>query len=134
MKYSVIFRTLSILFLSVSLILSVAMLTMVSDLEETQRDLQGQQQRLVMRLDDITERLEQVPDSVPVAKEEAPTLYRICTSGDGIGVYTEDGLLVKRIATPVSMLPAADRHELDAGLIAGSWEEVLSILQDYDMA
>ncbi len=134
MKLSILFRALCMLTVAASLILSLVALTELSECQETGRALNGRQQRLIMRMDEVANRLEDIPEDTPTGKEEEPTLFRLTAVGDGIAVYTEDGLLVKKVTLPLSLLPVAERRALEGGLVVGSWEEVLEILEDYDLA
>lgn len=48
-----------------------------------------------------------------------------------VGIYTSDGYLVKLLDVSVSTLPPAAREALAKGITVGSWEELISLIQDY---
>ena len=48
-----------------------------------------------------------------------------------LGIYTEQGEPVKMLDTEVSLLPMADRMNLEAGIYVNTWKEMLALIQDY---
>ena len=73
-------------------------------------------------------------------KEDAPSvsvdvLYqRLCMRevGGKIGIYSEDGYLIRTLDVQVSTLPKKDREELSKGIYVNSWKELISLIQDYE--
>ncbi len=49
-----------------------------------------------------------------------------------IGVYTEEGYLVRVIDCDVSMLPKREREALKNGITVESWSELVEYLQNYE--
>ena len=48
-----------------------------------------------------------------------------------LGIYTDQGEPVRMLDTEVSLLPAADRKNLEAGIWVDSWKEMLALIADY---
>ncbi|MBQ9805618.1 MAG: hypothetical protein IJW49_03820 [Clostridia bacterium] len=72
-------------------------------------------------------------DTVPTVKDEKNDReYRICAVDRIIGVYNECGDLLRILDVPIDSLPSTDREKLQAGIKADSWQEVESLLQDYE--
>ena len=68
------------------------------------------------------------------ANAEAGVLFdRLCIrESDGkIGVYTEDGFLIRTIDISIQTLPEADREALSQGITVNSWRELISLIEDF---
>ncbi len=87
--------------------------------------------------------LEEDPDSIPVdtptgdggSDVDADVLYnRFCLreTGGKIGIYNDEGYLVRLLDTDVQTLPAAEREALQNGFCVNSWEELLEWIQNYE--
>ncbi len=84
---------------------------------------------------------DKVPDA-PVSEDpkedgevEADILYNTFTVREAngkIGVYTEEGYLIRTLQVDVQTLPAADRTALSKGIELYSWRELISLIQDYE--
>ena len=48
-----------------------------------------------------------------------------------LGIYTDQGEPVRMLDTEVSLLPTADRKNLEAGIWVDSWKEMLALIADY---
>ncbi len=91
-------------------------------------------------------RLEEDPDSIPVdtplddggsgdADMDADILYnRFCLreTGGKIGIYNDEGYLVRLLDTDVQTLPPSEREALQNGFCVNSWEELLEWIQNYE--
>ena len=51
--------------------------------------------------------------------------------GDEIGVFREDGTLVRVIGTNIKALPKTDRDLLEEGIYAPNKEALISLIEDY---
>ena len=49
-----------------------------------------------------------------------------------IGIFTEQGYLVRMLTVDVTTLPKADRLALSDGICATSWRELISLIEDYE--
>ncbi len=76
-------------------------------------------------------------DSYPtgaVPDTEVDVLYnRFCIreTGGKIGIYSDEGYLVRLLDTPVSTLPSEERRALEKGITVNSWEELFERIQSY---
>lgn len=75
-------------------------------------------------------------ESLPTLGDSANTQenhsrYLIRESNGKIGVFTNDGYLIRLVDVNVSTLPTQAREVLSEGIVASSHEEVDLILQDY---
>ena len=68
------------------------------------------------------------------ANTETGVLFeRLCIrEADGkIGVFTEDGFLIRTIDVIIQTLPEADREALSQGITVNSWRELISLIEDF---
>ena len=68
------------------------------------------------------------------ANTEAGILFdRLCIrESDGkIGIFTEDGFLIRTIDVSVNTLPDADREALSQGITVNSWRELIDLIEDF---
>lgn len=73
-------------------------------------------------------------------KEDAPSMdadvlyQRLCMreAGGRIGIYSEDGYLIRMLDVQVSTLPKREREALSKGIYVNSWEELISLIRDYE--
>lgn len=66
---------------------------------------------------------------------ESDVLYeRFCVREENgkIGVYTEEGYLIRSLSVNVQTLPEADRAALKNGIEIHSWRELIALIQDYE--
>lgn len=49
-----------------------------------------------------------------------------------IGIYTEDGYLVRIIDVDVTLLPKQEQITLQEGITVNSWRELVDLIQDYE--
>ena len=123
--------------LSVCLFFSIGALSSLRHAVAESHAVKEEAEEVVERLED---RLEELEESVQADKEDLPTVkeeplsceYRICSVNQIIGVYNENGELLRLVDVPIDNLPAADREKLSAGIKTDSWQAVESFLQDYE--
>lgn len=66
---------------------------------------------------------------------EADVLYQkfsMRETNGKIGVYTEDGFLVRIIDVNVNLLPQSERDALREGITVNSWRELAALIQDFE--
>ena len=80
---------------------------------------------------------ESLPSDTPDGKEttEADVLYNrfyLRAVEGGIGVYTEEGYLIRHLAVAIETLPLQEQNALREGIRVSSWRELLERIQDYE--
>ena len=95
-------------------------------------------------LQSVNEQVDRIELSIIANKEEAPTndesvetdiLYErflIREVNEKIGVYTEEGYLIRTLPVNVQTLPESDRIALQTGIEVNSWRELIALIQDYE--
>lgn len=69
----------------------------------------------------------------PVDADPSPSERYCMKAVNGtVGIYTSDGYLMRMLSIRVETLPTAEQKALSEGITASSWEEVLSLIQDYE--
>ena len=66
---------------------------------------------------------------------DADVLYnRLCVReiNGKIGVYSEDGYLIRTVNVATKTLPTREQEALKRGIYVNSWKELLSLIQDYE--
>ncbi len=124
--------------LSVCLFFSIGALSSLRHAIAESHAVKKEAEELVDKLENRLEVPEQAgtedkQESLPTVKEE-PTKqeYRICAVDRVIGVYNENGELLRILDIPIDSLPSSDRKMLQTGIQADSWQAVESYLQDYE--
>ena len=72
--------------------------------------------------------------------EDAPSLdadilyHRFCmrSVGEKIGIFSEEGDLIRTLDVQVKTLPLKDQEALSKGICVNSWRELLSLIRDYE--
>ena len=132
--------------LSVCLFFSIGALSSLRHAVAESHAVKEEAEEVVEKLENRLEELEQTttqPEALPTIKEdpkddtvikEEPALeeYRICAVNQVIGVYNENGDLLRLLDIPIDHLPRADREMLQVGIKADSWQAVETFLQDYE--
>ena len=72
------------------------------------------------------------PDENENENNKATARYSLRLEGDTLCIYDVDGYLLKVLETRATLLPLKEREKLAAGILAESWSEVESLLQDYE--
>lgn len=78
--------------------------------------------------------------AAPTEKEDAPSVdadilyHRLCMRevGGKIGIYSEDGYLIRTLNVAVKALPKKDQDALSKGIYVNSWEELIALIEDYE--
>ncbi len=126
--------------LLICLTLSITTLTVLRNTIDETDAWQAKAADLSARLDASLAVLEGIDISISTSTipEESDTevdiLYnRFCVKEtDGkIGIYSEEGYLVRLLDTDVRTLPATEREALSRGITVSSWGELLELIQDY---
>lgn len=68
-------------------------------------------------------------DGITVFNE---TKYMIKETGGVIGIYDENGTLIRKINVPVITLPKAEQIKLLSGIKIGSESELYGLIEDYE--
>ena len=137
MDTSKFFTVLCAILLLICLCLTLAT---VAVLRFTLNKAQGMQESAAVLSDVI---LSQSPDTAP-EEESAPPLPDEDVAADilygsfvlkerngEIGVYGEDGRLIRTFAVRVSTLPREAREALRRGVTFHSWRELMALIEDY---
>ena len=77
---------------------------------------------------------------VPAAEEKEPSvdadvLYQrlwIREAGGRIGVFSDEGYLIRTVDVDVATLSPSDQKALREGIYVTSWKEFLALIQDYE--
>ena len=83
----------------------------------------------------INEEEEEPIDDHPSEDVDADVLYDVfCLreSGGRIGVYTDEGYLIRTLEVNVATLPESDRERLSVGIAVNSWRELISLIEDFE--
>lgn len=140
MDISKIWTAICGLTLAVCLTLSITTLTVLRNAVKENDAIQRQAQSLMDELNDCVEVLNQTQtnaeDSLPTSADTETVkpvtdAFVVREVNGKIGVYTEDGYLIRLLEVSVDMLPAADRELLQKGIRVESWKELISLMQDY---
>ncbi|MBQ2734860.1 MAG: hypothetical protein IJF33_03425 [Clostridia bacterium] len=125
--------------LIVCLTLCISALVVLRNAIDEHGTVQSNAQVLVDCLDscvaDLNEALtkdDSISASADAEKDTTNSLTFVLRETDGkIGVYSSDGTLLKRLNVLVSDLPKVERDALAKGISVSSWQELISIIQDY---
>ena len=141
MDTSKLFAILSAFLLLICLTFSLTSLTVLRNtVDETDARLK-EAEALIGALNDSITDLEKIAPSISVSVDsegediETDILYNrfwIKETGGKIGVYSEEGYLIRLIETDVSTLPKAEREALGVGISVSSWSELIERIQDYE--
>lgn len=139
MDTSRIFSLISAFLLLITLTLSITTLVVLRNAIAESEEVLGAAEDLIGELDMAVGALKE--ESIYTSTDtvdpsvDADVLYqRFCmkeTNGK-IGVYTEDGYLVRIIDVNVTLLPKKERTALQEGITVNSWRELAELIQDYE--
>ena len=126
--------------LIICLTLSITCLVVMRNAVAETSVWQGRAEVLVDKLGGCVEAIkdieieEDIPVSAPNASDPENIKARYCLRlvGDAIGVYDENGYLIKRESTQASLLPPSERQRLAEGIWVESWGEIETLLQDFE--
>ena len=139
MDTSKILMILCCFILIVCLTLCISTLVVLRNAIDEHGEVQSSAEALVGALDeclsDLTESTDKddsISASADANKSNAEKMRFVVRELDGkIGIYTADGQLLKKIDVSVSLFPKADREALAKGIEVGSWQELITLIQDY---
>lgn len=142
MDASKIFTVLCAFLLVICLVLSITALVVMRNAVSESETWQEKAAVLVGNLDSLISDTTEADGSVSTSTDtedepstEADVLYnRFClreTEGK-IGVYTEDGYLIRLMDVSVRTLPQSEQSALADGISVNSWRELIERMQDYE--
>ena len=102
-------------------------------LQQRTEELLAELDRSVLAMDAIAEDAVQVlanQNQSPTTEEKSPTVYRLRSTGENIGVYTADGNLIKLLDVHPKTLPTEIQRMLAEGISLSSWNELVEMIQD----
>lgn len=102
-------------------------------LQQRTEELLEELDRSVLAMDAIAEDAVQVlanQNQAPTTEEKNPTVYRLRSTGENIGVYTADGNLIKLLDVHPKTLPTEIQRMLEEGISLSSWDELVEMIQD----
>lgn len=140
MFFSKFFSVLCVFLLTVCLCISVTTLCALRNapnenelLRQRTEELLEELDRSVLAMDAITEDAVQVlanQNQDSMTEEKNPTVYRLRSTGENIGVYTADGNLIKLLDVHPKTLPTEIQRMLAEGISLSSWDELVEMIQD----
>ncbi len=135
------FTYLSILLLLICLSLCLTSVIVLRNAVAEGQAWQKKAEALAVELNDCIAVLNpNIESEAPPDEEEPPTTdadilcqrFLVRENGGRIGVFTEDGYLVRMIDCKVEMLPKREREALKNGISIDSWSELVEYLQNYE--
>lgn len=134
-----LFTILCAFLLLICLILSITSLIIIGHvLNETD----AWQERAAVLVDTIDRRIAQFGNGndLPASTEtepdvEADILYNRFTlkeTNGKVGVYSEEGYLIRTFNIKVTTLPREARDALSKGITFNSWRELIALIEDYE--
>lgn len=78
------------------------------------------------------ENTEQPNDDAEVDTDILYDVFYLREADGKIGVFTEQGYLVRMLAVDVETLPEQDRAAISAGICVTSWRELIALIEDYE--
>lgn len=137
-----LFTYLSILLLLVCLALCLTSVIVLRNAVAEGQAWQKKAELLAEELDACIDVLNPIieTETSPNEENEPPTTdadilcqrFLVRESNGKIGVYSEDGYLVRIIDCNVDMLPKREREALKNGITIDSWSELVEYLQNYE--
>ncbi len=139
MDISKIFTALCGLTLAVCLTLSITALTVLRTAVKENDATQQKADALADELRECVEMLhkeqdgtESLPTSaVPKDEDQKAVTFILREAGGKLGIYTDDGYLIRLTDVQIDLLPEQDRQRLRDGIRAESWKDIINLLQDY---
>ena len=143
MDASKIFTILCAFLLVICLTLSITALVVMRNAVSESRSWHDRASMLVSNLDGILENIKEADGSLSTSTdpdEHAPTtdadvLYNrfyLRTNEGKIGVFSEDGYLIRMIDVNIKTLPQEEQEMLQQGITVNSWRELIERIQDYE--
>ena len=140
MFFSKYLNILCVFLLTIGICISLASLFALQDVLDENQSLQQKTELLLDELDQSLLRMEVIAEDAVEAlasqspsesdEERKPTIYRLRSTGQNIGVYTADGNLIKLLDVNPKTLPLDIQNQLDEELGLSSWDELTRMIQD----
>ena len=125
--------------LIICLTLSITCLVVMRNAVQETSFWQERAEALANELDGCVQAMKKMEEEdIPVLSpdenenDKATARYSLRLEGDTLCIYDADGYLLKILETRATLLPLKEREKLAAGILAESWSEVESLLQDYE--
>ncbi|MBE6589507.1 MAG: hypothetical protein E7643_04945 [Ruminococcaceae bacterium] len=144
MDISKLFTLLCAFLLIICLILSVTSVLVLKNAVTESEKWQMRAQALLVSIESlkveggIPEKNTDTSD-IPVQNEQPSTdadiLYNkfyVREVGGKIGIYCDEGQLIRTLEVSVETLPLKDQTALKKGIRINSWSELISLIQDYE--
>lgn len=137
MDTSKILTILCCFILIVCLTFCITALVVLRNAVDESGTVQSRATELVQQLNscmEVMKNMNGTGDSVQVSTNTAQSeklTFCVRESNGKIGIYTADGLLLKVLDVAVETLPEADREALKNGITVASWQELISLIQDF---
>ncbi len=144
MDVSKLFTLLCAILLVIALVLSITSVFILKETVEETEKWQFRAQALLGSMEAFaessTDEEAETPPSDTIQKEDPPVtdadiLYNkfyIREVNEKIGVYCDEGQLIRVLDVNVKTLPEKDREKLKKGIRVNSWSELISVIQDYE--
>ena len=137
MELSKIFAVLCAFLLVICLALSITTLVVMRNAVAETTAWEGRAAALVTTLDACVSAIRAENDQAVIAPIEPDdplddSGFFLRAVGDRIGVFTADGYRVSMTEVETATLPQEERAQLEAGIYAKSWAELMLLMQDYD--
>ncbi|MBQ7378037.1 MAG: hypothetical protein IJW71_06965 [Clostridia bacterium] len=138
-----LFTILCAFLLLISLILSITTLVIMRHALDETAAWQKKASAVVSSLSSLGALLQEVPDTsvsdeTPPAEEPSTNVdvlynrFILKETNGQVGVYSEDGYLIRTIAVQVSTLPKEARDALAEGMVFNSWRELIALIENYE--
>jgi len=143
MDASKIFTILCAFLLVICLVLSITALIVMRNAVSESQTWHDRAAVLVSNLNTLLENVDESDDSVSTSTDsdtnepstDVDVLYNRFTMRETegkIGVYTEEGYLIRLIDVNVKTLPKEEQDRLLDGISVNSWRELIELMQDYE--
>lgn len=140
MDVSKVFALLCAFLLVICLSLSITTVALLHNTARQGEEWQSRADAVIETLENFSnENTEDTPEAETDVESspsvDADILYqRLCMRevGGKIGIYSEDGYLIRMLDVEVQTLSKKDREELSKGIYVNSWRELVSLIQDYE--
>ena len=116
---------------------TTALVSLRNAVEES-KELQSEAQDLIFEMNGCLDQLEKPLKELATDRQDTsvdatvPQDAYCLRQSDGIlCIYTADGELVQCLDVDVQTLPQHDREMLNAGISCATWQELMTLVQDY---
>lgn len=134
----------------VSLILSILSILMILSMAKSTHRAQIKTDTMMAdvwaRVDSIDRSTASITDHITCTdreeKEETPDdtadadvlydVFSIREVNGQIGIFTDEGYLIRTLPVDIRTLPAIDREALASGITVNSWRELIAMIEDFE--